>query len=38
MAEVLVEFSNPVKADDGRVFVAQACGSRNAQRALARMD
>ena len=27
MAEVLVEFSDPVKADDGRVFVAQACGS-----------
>ena len=27
MAEVLVEFSDPVKAEDGRVFMAQACGS-----------
>src|ERR1043165_8804919 len=27
MAEVLVEFSEPVRAKDGRVFVARACGS-----------
>jgi hypothetical protein len=27
VAEVLVEFSDPVKAEDGRVFMAQACGS-----------
>lgn|SRR5689334_3101111 len=27
MAEVLVEFSEPVRAKDGRVFIAQACGS-----------
>ena len=27
MAEVFVEFSEPVMAKDGRVFVARACGS-----------
>jgi len=27
VAEVLVEFSEPVTAEDGRVFMAQACGA-----------